>query len=129
VQSLGGPATPALGFGMGVERVLLALAGTDESYEPALSVFVAPMDAESRAWALPVAHRLRMSGIRVEIEHRDAGLNKQLKRADKLKARLALIVGENERRSGKLALKDLATGQQHEVAEAELAARIHQLLD
>jgi histidyl-tRNA synthetase len=129
VQSLGGPATPALGFGMGIERVLLALAGADESYEPALSVFVAPMDPESRRWALPLAHKLRMSGIRVEIEHRDTGLNKQLKRADKLKARLALIVGENERKSGKLALKDLATGQQHEVASEDLVARIHQLLD
>jgi histidyl-tRNA synthetase len=129
VQSLGGPATPALGFGMGVERVLLALAGSDESFEPALSVFVAPMDPESRRWALPLAHRLRLSGIRVEIEHRDTRLKQQLNRADKLKARLALIVGENERKSGKLALKDLATGQQHEVAEADLTAKIHQLLD
>jgi histidyl-tRNA synthetase len=129
VQSLGGPAVPALGFGMGVERVLLALGGSDESFEPAVSVFVAPMDPESRRWALPLAHRLRMHGIRVEVEHREAGLKGQLKRADKLKSRLAIIIGENERKSGKLALKDLATGQQHEVAEAELEARIHQLLD
>jgi histidyl-tRNA synthetase len=129
VQSMGGPATPALGFGMGVERVLLALAGADESYEPALSVFVAPMDPESRRWALPLAHKLRMSGIRVELEHRETGLKGQLKRANNLKARLALIIGENERKSGKLALKDLQSGQQHEVPEADLAARIHQLLD
>jgi histidyl-tRNA synthetase len=129
VQSLGGPATPALGFGMGIERVLLALAGEDESYEPALVLFLAPMGEPARRWALPVAHRLRLRGIRVEIEHRDAGLKSQLKRADKLKARLALIVGDNELQSGKLALKDLTTGQQHEVTEAELEAKIHQLLD
>jgi histidyl-tRNA synthetase len=129
VQSLGGPATPALGFGMGIERVLLALAGEDESYEPAVVLFLAPMGEPARRWALPVAHRLRLRGIRVEIEHRDAGLKSQLKRADKLKARLALIVGDNELQSGKLALKDLTTGQQHEVTEAELEAKIHQLLD
>jgi histidyl-tRNA synthetase len=129
VESLGGPATPALGFGMGVERVLLALADEPESYEPTLSVFVASMGAEARAWALPLAHKLRASGIRTELEHRDAGLKAQLRRADKMKARLAIIVGENEMKSGMLALKDLAKGQQHEVAVADLEARIHQLLD
>jgi histidyl-tRNA synthetase len=65
----------------------------------------------------------------VEIEHRDAGLKAQLKRADKLRARLALIVGDNELASGKLALKDLASGQQHEVTEAELESKVQQLLD
>ena len=74
VQSLGGPATPALGFGMGLERVLLALSGEDESFEPRLALFVASMGEAARRWALPVAHRLRLRGIRVEIEHRDAGL-------------------------------------------------------
>jgi len=129
VQSLGGPAVPALGFGMGIERVLLAIADPDESYEPTLSLFVAPMDARARRWALPVAQRLRLGGIRVELEHREVGLKAQLKRADKLKARLALIVGENELQSGRFALKDLASGQQHEVSEADLELRIHQLLD
>jgi histidyl-tRNA synthetase len=129
VQGLGGPATPALGFGMGIERVLLALAGDDESFQPPVVLFLAPMGEPARRWALPVAHRLRLRGIRVEIEHRDAGLKAQLKRADNLKARLALIVGDNELASGKLALKDLTSGQQHEVTEAELEAKIHQLLD
>ncbi len=129
VESMGGAAIPALGFGMGVERVLLAMTEEAESFEPALSLFVAPMDERARLWALPVAHRLRMAGIRVEIEHRDTGLKQQLKRADKLKARLALIVGDNELASGKLALKDLAAGKQHEVAAADLEAKIRQLLD
>jgi histidyl-tRNA synthetase len=129
VESLGGPRTPALGFGMGLERVLLALTEADESYEPQLSLFVAPMDARARSWALPVTHRLRARGIRVEIEHRDAGLKAQLKRADKLRARLCLIIGDNELDSGKLALKDLTTGQQHEVSVDDLELRIQQLLD
>jgi histidyl-tRNA synthetase len=129
VQSLGGQATPALGFGMGLERVLLALAGDDESFEPRLALFVASLGDAARRWALPVAHRLRLRGIRVEIEHRDAGLKAQLKRADKLRARLALIVGDNELASGKLALKDLDSGQQHEVTEADLETKVQQLLD
>jgi histidyl-tRNA synthetase len=129
VESMGGPRVPALGFGMGVERVLLALPEPAESFEPPLGLFVAPLDARARAWALPVAHRLRLAGLRVELEHRDASLKAQLKRADKLRARLALIVGEKELASGRLALRDLAAGTQEEVAEADLLGRIQQRLD
>jgi histidyl-tRNA synthetase len=70
-----------------------------------------------------------MAGVRAELEHRQASLKAQLKRADALKARLALIVGDNELQKGKLVLRDLATRQQHEVTEAELEAKIRQLVD
>jgi histidyl-tRNA synthetase len=129
VESLGGPKTPALGFALGVERTLLALAEPAESYEPTLGVFFAPMDEAALAFALPLAHKLRTGGLRVEIEHRPQKVGAQLKRADKLKARLAVIVGANEIASGKLAVKDLATGQQHEVPVAELEPKVRALLD
>jgi histidyl-tRNA synthetase len=129
VESLGGPRVPALGFGLGIERALLAIAESPESFEPALSVFFAPMDPAALDFTLPVAHRLRMAGVRVEIEHRPSSLKSQLKRADKLRARLAIIVGGNEVASGRLTVKDLASGQQHEVALADLEMKIHQLLD
>jgi histidyl-tRNA synthetase len=131
VESLGGPKTPALGFALGVERTLLALAEPAESYEPGLGVFFAPMDAAALAFALPLAHKLRTSGggLRVEIEHRGGKVGAQLKRADKLRARLAVIVGANEIASGKLTVKDLSTGTQHEVPVAELEAKVRGLLD
>lgn len=129
VESLGGPRTPALGFGMGLERVLLALAEPAESFEPAPSVFVAPMDAAALAYALPLAHRLRVAGIRTEIEHRGGSLKSQLKRADKLRARFALIIGDRELAGKTLVLKDLAAGRQEDVAEADLESRIRQLTD
>jgi histidyl-tRNA synthetase len=129
VESLSGPATPAIGFALGVERALLALSEPAESFEPAVSVFFAPMDAASLAYALPIAHRLRAVGIRVEIEHRAVSLKNQLKRADKLRARLAIIVGGNEIASGKLTVKDLAHGTQSEVAAEDLESKVRQLLD
>ena len=129
VESLGGPRTPALGFGMGLERVLLALPASADGFEPPINVFFAPLDAAARDYALPLAHRLRTAGIRVEIEHRAASLKAQLKRADKLRARLAVIIGENEVASGRLTLKDLANGTQQEVAVAELEAKVRQALD
>jgi histidyl-tRNA synthetase len=129
VESLGGPRTPALGFGMGIERVLLALPETAESFEPPINVFFAPLDAAALDYALPLAHRLRAAGVRVEIEHRTASLKSQLKRADKLRARLAVIIGENEVKSGRLTLKNLSQGTQQEVAADELEAKVRQALD
>jgi histidyl-tRNA synthetase len=129
VESLSGPPTPAIGFALGVERTLLALAEPAESFEPAVSVFFAPMDAASLAYALPIAHRLRVAGIRVEIEHRGGSMKSQLKRADKLRARLAVIVGGNEVASGKLTVKDLAHGTQSEIAAGDLESKVRQLLD
>ena len=67
--------------------------------------------------------------MRVEIEHRTASLKSQLKRADKLRARLAVIIGENEVKSGQLTLKDLSKGTQEEVAAGELEAKVRQALD
>jgi histidyl-tRNA synthetase len=129
VESLGGPRTPALGFGLGLERVLLALPEPAESFESAINVFFAPLDPAALGMALPLAHRLRAGGVRVEVEHRAASLKSQLKRADKLRARLAVIIGENEVKSGRLILKDLANGTQEEVAAGELEARVRQALD
>jgi histidyl-tRNA synthetase len=129
VASLGGPEVPAMGFGMGVERVLLAMTAPAESFEPGVILYIAALGDKARAFTLPIAHRLRLTGIRTEIEHRDTGLKGQLKRADALRARLTLIVGDNELASGKLILRDLRTRQQSEVSADELEARVRQAMD
>ena len=129
IETLGGPKTPALGFGMGVERVLLAMSDPPESFEAPVSLFIAPLGEKAYEWALAAGHKLRLKGIRIEVEHRQASLKNQLKRANKMNARLALIVGDNELETGKLALKDLASEKQYEVDPAGLEAKIHQLLD
>ena len=129
VGSLGGNATPAIGFALGIERILLAMPEAAESFEPAVSVFFAPMDEAALAFAMPIAHSLRADGIRVEIEHRPRNVGAMMKRADKLRARAAVIIGSNEIASGKLTVKDLAHGKQSEVSVADLATKVRQLLD
>jgi len=129
VASLGGQHTPAIGFALGIERALLAIPAAAEGYEPALAVFFAPMDAAALDFALPIAHRLRGKSIRVEIEHRPGKVGKMMARANKLRARAAVIIGGNEIASGKLTVKDLATGTQSEVAVVDLESKIRQLLD
>jgi histidyl-tRNA synthetase len=129
VASLGGPAVPAIGFALGIERTLLAIPDPPESFERPIAAFFAPMDAAALAYALPIAQRLRAAGIGVEIEHRPQKPGAMVKRADKMRARAAIIVGSNEMASGKLMVKDLATGTQSEVPVGELEAKLHQLLD
>jgi histidyl-tRNA synthetase len=129
VSSLGGPEVPAMGFGMGVERVLLAMTAPAESFEPGLTLFIAALGDTARGFALPIAQKLRLAGIRTEIEHRDTGLKGQLKRADALRARLALIVGDNELATGKLILRDLGTRQQTEVTVDTIEAHVRQAMD
>ena len=87
------------------------------------------MDESALAYALPLAHQLRKQGVRVEFEHRGGKLKSQIKRADNLKARLVVIVGENEIKSGQLTVKDLGTGQQHQVPAADLELKLKALLD
>jgi len=129
VASLGGQNTPAIGFALGIERALLAIPDGAESYEPALGVFFAPMDGAALEYALQIVNQLRGKGIRVEIEHRPKNVGAMLKRATKLRARAAVIIGGNEIASGKLTVKDLAHSTQSEVAVADLEAKIRQLLD
>ncbi len=109
--------------------MLLALTHPPESYERPVNVFFAPMDEAARAYALPIAQRLRAAGISVEFEHRGGSMKSQFKRADKLRARVAVIVGGNEIASGTVTVKDLAKGTQFTVAVADLESKIRQLLD
>jgi histidyl-tRNA synthetase len=129
VGSLGGKETPAIGFALGVERALLAMQEAAEAFEPPLAAFFAPMDAAALTYALPLAHKLRKDGLRVEIEHRPGKVKTMLGRADKLRARAAIIIGSNEVTSGQLTVKDLAHGTQSTVAAADLGNKIRQLLD
>jgi histidyl-tRNA synthetase len=129
VSSLGGPQVPAMGFGMGIERILLAMSQPPESFEPGLALYVAVLGDAARTFLLPVVHRLRLAGIRTEIEHRPLGLKAQLKRADALRARLALIVGDNELATGKLILRDMTTREQAEVTVEEIEMKVRQKLD
>lgn len=129
VESLGGPRTPAIGFGLGIERTLLAMPETAASFQPRLAVYFAPLDAAALAWALPVVQRLRLQGIRIEIDHRMASPKAQLKRADKTGALAAVVIGANEMAKGTVMFKLLATSEQVEIPQADLEARIHKLLD
>jgi histidyl-tRNA synthetase len=117
VELLGGPATPAAGWAAGVERILLALG--EEGAAPACDVFVAAAE-EERARALALASELRTAGLRAELDLAGRGLKGQMKHADRLGARHAVILDED----GTAKLRDMATGEQREVDPSRLAEEI-----
>jgi histidyl-tRNA synthetase len=127
VEQLGGPATPAVGFAMGLERLALVVPGEPETFEPGVQVFVAHHGDEARRWALTTAGKLRRRGYRVDMDHRASSMKTQLKRADRLHARLVLLAGEQEIAGAKVAIRDMASGTQREIPEAELLAELKRL--
>jgi histidyl-tRNA synthetase len=122
VKSLGGPQTPAIGFAMGLERLLMAMPDTDESSH--IDVFVVTAQAGVRPEAALLGRELRDAGLRVESDLRGGSLKSQLRRADKMNARFALILGESEVENGVVQLKDLQRQTQEQVPRAEAASRI-----
>jgi histidyl-tRNA synthetase len=119
IEALGGPATPGVGFAIGLDRSLLVIEERGLAPEPAAGgVFVVAMDA-TRAAALALARELRR-GRAVELDLETRGFNAQMKAAGKSGARAAVILGEDEWGRGEVVVKDLASGGQQTVARAAL---------
>lgn len=127
VQQLGGPPIPGVGFAMGVERLTMLLRLQERSGAGGPAVYFAWIGAEARDWAFPLTHRLRRQGVGVEIEAESRSLKSQMRRADKLKARAVVILGDDEINKGRAVLRDMTSKEQQEIflddLEAVLAAR------
>ena len=110
-ETLGGPPTPALGFAVGLERLLMALPGA-QTAAPGLDLYLVHQGELGFERALELARRLRGSGLRLDLEGPGKPLKAQMREASRRAARYALIVGENEIESGRYQLKRLADGEQ-----------------
>lgn len=125
VEELGGPAVPAVGWALGLERLAIILAETAGVPEP-LGPFVFVVtagDAAERA-ALLLARDLRRAGIRCDLSFAGGGFGKQFKAADRRGAKFAAVLGENEMAKGTVSLKDLSSGEQREIAREELTTAL-----
>lgn len=107
IKSLGGPDVPAIGFAMGLERILLALG--ERAEEAPASVFVAPLGQGAISEALVLGRELRRAGIPTEVDGRGNSMKSMLRRANHLGARLVLVLGDNEVERGVVQMKDFAS--------------------
>jgi histidyl-tRNA synthetase len=98
--------------------------GEPASFAPSIELFIAAMGPAARIKATALAHQLRTAGVTVEIEHREVGFKAQFRRADKLRARLSLALGEAELATGAAKLKDMAARSETAIELAGAVAAV-----
>lgn len=124
VEELGGPSTPAVGFALGMERlVLLQQKAVTSGFEKEISVFIAYLGEEARKKAFSLAFELRNQGNPTEMDYGARSLKSQLKRADKSGVRYTFIIGEDELSRGKVKVRDMEKSTEEEL-EIEDALKI-----
>ncbi|MDQ2648545.1 MAG: histidine--tRNA ligase [Actinomycetota bacterium] len=129
IEQLGGPATPGIGFGCGIERVLLTCdaEGTFPSTEDRLDVFV--VDTVGGEEATKVAFRLRESGLRTDRAFDGRSLKSQMKSADRSTARVAVIAFPEELENDAFVVKDLESGEQRAVPNDQIVDYVRTLIE
>ena len=133
VEQLGGHNTPAVGFAMGLERMVLLVQSVNPDFvsETAVTdIYLASFGEGSQVAAMMLAGQIRDSlpGVRIMTNYGGGNFKRQLSRADKNGARIALILGEDEIANGTVTVKELATGEQQTLAQSGLSARLSELL-
>ena len=127
VKQLGGPDRVGIGFAAGIERLVLAMPA-DAGGERRRPVFVAAMGETARESALALLRDLRRAGVEAHMEYEGRSLKSQMKRADRLKAAFALILGDDELAAGEVSVKDMSTGHQSRVARDGIVEQCRALL-
>ena len=120
IETMGGQPTPGVGWAAGIERLAMLI---DEPEAPTRPVALVPIGPAAEALALTLANELRHAGLNVELGFR-GNLSKRMKHADKVQARAALIIGDDEIAKGAYTLRDLDTGAQEPVERARLIERL-----
>ncbi|HUP01241.1 MAG TPA: histidine--tRNA ligase [Gemmatimonadota bacterium] len=124
--AVGGENLPAVGFGLGeaVLLELLAARGRLPDSEPTCDAFVVPVSAADREGAIAAAAGLRSGGLAADLALRDQSVGKGLRAAAQAGARVAIVVGERERASGRFTVRDLDTGEELALPLADIIQRL-----
>jgi histidyl-tRNA synthetase len=129
VELLGGPPTKGIGFAIGEDRLILALQESNKAQvKQGRDVYIAWMGQNTYATAVRAAKDLRQAGFSVELPPTELKFGKALSHADKLGAKFALILGENEVSEGLWTLKTLADGTQQKLPEPEIIEHLRSSL-
>jgi len=120
IAQMGGSAVPGVGWAAGVERLAMLIDDAPAALRP---IAIVAADDAAETPALILAEELRKQGFRVELPHR-GNMGRKLKRASKVNARAAVILGSTELAADSATLRDLDSGEQSAIPRAELAARL-----
>ena len=122
IEQMGGPATPGIGWAAGVERLSMMLQQAPAAPRP---FAIVPIGPEGEALALTLTEDLRRAGFAIELGYR-GNMSKRMKAANKVNARAAILIGEDEIKRGAATVRDLDSGEQAEVPLQALKDRLAQ---
>lgn len=123
VEELGGKPSPAIGFGLGIERLLLRLeeTGVEIPADKPVKLYIAPLGENAVKAAQSIVYGLRKAGVSTETDHMGRALRASMKYADKLGAEYTVVLGDDELAAGEVKVKNMKTGEQTEVKLDALA--------
>ncbi|WP_044642260.1 histidine--tRNA ligase [Risungbinella massiliensis] len=124
VQELGGPELPGVGFGIGLERIILAL--QDQKLQPpyptGIDCYLIAMGEKAKEKVVPLLNQLRKMGLLAEMDYLDRKMKAQFKAADRENAKYVAILGDDELARQEIQVKNLATGEQESIAIEQLGS-------
>lgn len=129
VEQMQGPATPALGFGMGIERLLMIMEAENAAIPETATadVYIAPMGSAAALKASALCRKLRDEGFIALTDITGRGLKAQMKYADKVGAAFTVVLGDDELENGKAKIKNMKTGEQCEFSLDSICDTVYKL--
>lgn len=129
-EEIGGPSAPGIGFGMSIERLLLALEAEGKSFTkgPELDVYIVTLEESAHRKGFKLLNELRNAGIRADMDYMDRKMKAQMKSADRFNAKAVIVIGEDEVEGNSVQLKNLADGSQEKVEDAIIIEKIREQL-
>lgn len=126
VQELGGPELSGIGFGMGIERMIMVqdLRGVAPVAPPLCDVFVVTMGDDARVEGLKLADELRSAGIRADIDHAARSMKAQFKFANKIGAKKVIVIAGDELEKGVVKLRDMENSTEEEITRGEIVSKL-----
>jgi len=121
-EMLGGSQVPGIGFGSGLERLILCLGG--EQLPPPLAVYVAAASLDAHEPAFALAVELRRAGIPADLDYTGRSLRAQMREAARLGARFAALLGEDELKANTVTVRDMDTGDQLTIPRSQVAQHL-----
>ncbi len=117
-----GPASGAVGFGLGIERIMMLLEnkGSSDFTKRTIDIYIGSMGKQANKFSMSIANKLRENNVSVETDLLDRSVKSQMKYADKIGAKFSTIIGEDEMVNGVVSIKNMDNGEKTEVSFAEL---------
>lgn len=131
VEELGGSPTPAVGFAVGLERLLMVAEAEKgkKEYNPSKDIFIGSIGDTALIKAHNLVYKLRQAGISAEADHLGKSVKAQMKYGDKIGAKYSMILGEDEINTGKAVLKNMETREQVEVVLTDIVQAIKEIIE